>query len=67
MLREIIEQNEEMKVKRCEDIKLDRKIRHKKLGIMTPRQFVDALELEVGWIMDPYTYTIKKALRIERI
>ena len=37
-----------------EDINLDRKIRHKKLGTLTPRQFVDALELEVGWIMNPY-------------
>ena len=35
---------------------LDKKIRHKKLGVMTPRQFVDALELEVSWIMDPNTY-----------
>ena len=40
-----------------EDINLDRQIRHKKLGILTPRQFVNALELEVGFIMNPYMPT----------
>ena len=43
--------------KSFEDVNLDRQIRHKKLGVMTPRQFVNALELEVGWIMDPYCRT----------
>ncbi|MBQ9656709.1 MAG: hypothetical protein IJV38_11945 [Prevotella sp.] len=49
--------------KTFEDINLDRKIRHKKLGILTPRQFVDALELEVSLIMDPYFPTIIKGFK----
>ncbi len=40
--------------KSIEDINLDRQIQHKKLGILTPRQFVEELELEVRLIMDPF-------------
>lgn len=43
--------------KNYEDIDLDRQIRHKKLGIITPRQFVNALELDISIIMNPYVST----------
>lgn len=40
--------------KSIEDINLDRQIQHKKLGVLTPRQFVEELELEVRLITDPF-------------
>ena len=49
--------------KSFEDVNLDRKIRHKKLGILTPRYFVEAMELEIGLIMDPYMNTSIKGFK----
>lgn len=49
--------------KSFEDVNLDRKIRHKKLRILTPRQFVNALELEVSLIMDSYFPTTIKGFK----